>query len=83
MKKLYLLIVIMIIGFTSCVNNYHDAPQNEFIVDKVLPRDGMKSMTTYRVTMLDASGIGSVEFWMVDSIGKYKVGDRLLLQKGK
>jgi hypothetical protein len=40
---------------------------NKFVVKEVLERKGMSKMTTYKVLMLDASGIGEKSFWMVDS----------------
>jgi hypothetical protein len=40
----------------------------------------MSKMTTYEVLMLDASGIGRTSFWIVDSIGKHNIGDKLILQ---
>ena len=46
-------------------------------------REGMSTMTSYKVLMLDASGIGETDFWIVDSVSKYKVGDRLWLQSFK
>ena len=91
MKKLKLVIMITVvmstIGFVSCdIVRYQDIGPSEFIVVEILPRNGMKSMTTYKVEILDVSGVGelnnnSPNFWVVDSIGKYKVGDKLLLQK--
>ena len=66
---------------SSCgINDFNDTGQSKFVVKEVLDRKGMSKMTTNKVLMLDASGIGEKSFWMVDSIGKYKVGDRLCLQ---
>ena len=68
-------------GLSSCGSEeYNDTEQSKFVVKEVLERKGMSKMTTYKVLMLDASGIGKKDFWMTDSIGKYKVGDRLWLQ---
>jgi len=77
------LCVILVSGFSSCkdYNDYNDTDQSQFVVKEIKPREGMSKMTTYRLLMLDASGVGSIDFWVVDSIGKYKVGDRLLLQR--
>ena len=80
--KIIILLICTTLGLYSCVNNrtYYDTDQSKFVVKEVLERKGMSKMTTYRVLMLDASGIGEKEFWIVDSIGKYNVGDRLWLQ---
>lgn len=68
-------------GLSSCGSkDCNDTEQSKFVVEEVLERKGMSKMTTYKVLMLDASGIGEKDFWVVDSIGKYKVGDRLWLQ---
>lgn len=76
------LYVILVAGLSSCESIvFNDTEQSKFVVKEVLERKGMSKMTTYRVLMLDASGIGEKDFWMVDSIGKYKVGDRLWLQR--
>lgn len=67
-------------GLSSCESKeYNDTEQSKFVVKEVLERKGMSKMTTYKVLMLDASGVGEKSFWMVDSIGKYNVGDRLCL----
>lgn len=73
---------MLVAGLLSCesTKDYNDTEQSKFVVKEVLGRKGMSKMTTYKVLMLDASGIGEKYFWMVDSIGKYKVGDRLWLQ---
>jgi hypothetical protein len=71
---------MLVAGLSSCSREYNDTDQSKFVVKEVLERKGMSKMTTYKVLMLDASGIGEKSFWMVDSIGKYKVGDRLWLQ---
>lgn len=76
-------LAMLVVGVSSCArekNSYYDAKQSEFVVVAVLERPGMSKMTTYRVLMLDESGIGEIDFWVVDSIGKYKLGDKLLLQ---
>jgi hypothetical protein len=75
-----LLIAFIVIIFSSCNKEYHDTPPSQFVIKKVILRNGMKKMTTYKVLMLDASGIGETSFIMVDSINKYKVGDVLSLQ---
>ena len=68
-------------GFSACGSKeYNDTEQSKFVVKEVLGRKGMSKMTTYKVLMLDASGIGETRFWITDSLGKYKVGDRLWLQ---
>lgn len=68
-------------GLSSCESKtYNDTDQSKFVVKEVLERKGMSKMTTYKVLMLDASGIGEKDFWITDSIGKYNVGDRLWLQ---
>lgn len=73
--------VMLAAGLSSCgSNDFNDTEQSKFVVKEVVERKGMSKMTTYKVLMLDASGIGEKGFWMVDSIGKYKVGDRLWLQ---
>lgn len=79
MKKIFVIMMVLTIGFVSCT--YNDTPPSTFVVKEILPRDGMKVMTTYKVVMLDASGIGETDFWIVDSVGKYKIGDRLQLSK--
>ena len=72
---------MLAVGLSSCGSGvYNDTEQSKFVVTEVLERKGMSKMTTCKVLMLDASGIGETEFWMVDSIGKYKVGDKLWLQ---
>lgn len=72
---------MLVAGLSSCKSkDYNDTEQSKFVVKEVLERKGMSKMTTYKILMLDASGIGEKDFWMVDSIGKYKVGDRLWLQ---
>jgi len=71
---------MLVAGISSCSSEYNDTDQSKFVIKEVLERKGMSKMTTYKVLMLDASGIGKKSFWMVDSIGKYKVGDRLWLQ---
>lgn len=88
MKKFKINTIITIIvytiitfGFSSCKEKtFNDTDQNKFVVKKVLNRNGMSKMTTYKVLMLDASGPGEVNFWITDTIGKYKVGDKLCLQ---
>lgn len=72
--------VLLVAGFSSCEKDYNDTEQNKFVVKEVLERNGMAKMTSYRVFMLDTSGLGETEFWITDSIGKYKVGDRLWMQ---
>ena len=76
-------IAMLVAGVSSCSIEYNDTNQSEFVVKRVLGRKGMSKMTTYQVIMLDASGLGEISFWMVDSIDKYKVGDRLCLQPCK
>ena len=71
---------MLVAGLSSCSREYNDTDQSKFLIKEVLERKGMSKMTTYKVLMLDASGIGEKSFWMVDSVGKYKVGDRLWLQ---
>ena len=71
---------MLVSGLSSCTSEFNDSDQSKFVVKKVLERKGMSKMTTYKVLMLDASGLGEMSFWMVDSIGKYKVGDRLWFQ---
>jgi len=71
---------MLVAGLSSCSSEFNDTGQSKFVVKKVLERKGMSKMTTYKVLMLDASGLGEKSFWMVDSVGKYKVGDRLWLQ---
>jgi hypothetical protein len=88
MKKLKINIIVtiaiyvmLIVGVSSCERpGYNDTEQSKFVVKEVVERIGMSKMTTYKVLMLDASGIGGVDFWMVDSVGKYNVGERLWLQ---
>lgn len=82
MKKISLILiaVISLLTFTSCDKQYYDTEQSRFVVKEILERKGMSKMTTYKVLMLDASGIGDIDFWIVDSVGKYNVGDRLILQ---
>jgi hypothetical protein len=82
MKKtsLIFIAVILLLTFTSCKKQYYDTEQNRFVVKKILERKGMSKMTTYEVLMLDASGIGGTSFWIVDSIGKHNIGDKLILQ---
>jgi hypothetical protein len=74
---------MLVAGLSSCGSKgkeYNDTEQSKFVVKEVLERKGMSKMTTYKVLMLDASGIGETDFWITDSIGKYKEGDRLWLQ---
>jgi hypothetical protein len=73
---------MLVAGLSSCSSSseYNDTDQSKFVIKEVLERKGMSKMTTYKVLMLDASGIGEKSFWMIDSIGKYKVGDRLWFQ---
>jgi len=63
----------------GCGCGYQDV-QTKFVVTRVLDRGGMKDMTTYQVKVLDQAGLGNTNFWIVDSIGKYEVGDVLVLQ---
>lgn len=71
--------LLLVAGLMSC-SEYNETEQSRFIVKEVVGRKGMRKLTTYKVLMLDASGIGEADFWMVDTIGKYKVGDKLVLQ---
>jgi hypothetical protein len=71
---------MLVAGLSSCSGEFNDTDQSKFVVKEVLERRGMSKMTTYKVLMLDASGLGATSFWMVDSVGKYNVGDRLWLQ---
>lgn len=85
MKKLYIIAVcvLLVIGFSSCVfedNTYYDTDNNKFVVTQVLKRKGMIKMTSYQLLMLDASGLGETTFWVVDSLDKYQIGDRLELK---
>jgi len=83
MKKI-LLGAILLFSIVSCsTKEYNDTEQSKFVVKEVKKREGMSTMTTYKVLMLDASGIGEINFWIVDSVSKYKVGDRLWLQSFK
>jgi len=73
--------VLLVAGLSSCGSiEYNETDQSKFLVKEIVERKGMSKMTTYKVLMLDASNIGETEFWVVDSVGKYKVGDRLWLQ---
>lgn len=75
------LYAMLVSGLSSCESKtYNDTDQSKFVVKEVLERKGMSKMTTYKVLMLDASGIGETDFWITDSIGKYNVGDRLWLK---
>ena len=73
--------VLLVAGLSSCGNkSYNDTDQSKFVVKEVKERNGMSKMTSYKVLMLDASGLGETHFWITDSLGKYKVGDGLWLQ---
>jgi len=80
MKKLitFTLFTFLIMGFSSCL--YNDTEPNRFVVMETRKQPGMINMTSYKLRMLDASGLGMEIFWVVDSIDKYKIGDRLVLQ---
>ena len=73
-----LIAITLLLGFTSC--EFNDTEQSNFVVKKIKERKGMSKMTSYKVLMLDASGLGETSFWVVDSVGKYNIGDRLILQ---
>lgn len=84
MKKIILiLIAIALLVFTSCEKEFNDTNPSVFIVKEIKERKGMSSMTSYRVIMLDDSGLGEINFWVVDSLGKHKIGDKLILQPCK
>jgi ABC-type phosphate transport system permease subunit len=81
---IFILYLMLIPCISSCSSDeYHETEQSKFIVKEILERKGMSKMTTYKVLMVDASGIGEKEFWIVDSIGKYDIGDMLWLQPYK
>lgn len=82
MRKLKIILCgIIITLFWSCQNGkFKDTPQNRFIVKELMGREGMSKMVTYKVLMLDDSGIGEKEFWISDSLGKYNIGDVMILQ---
>lgn len=85
MKKVSLIIItlILLLSFVSCDKQYHDTEQSRFVVTEIMERKGMSKMTSYNVLMLDTSGVGTIDFWVVDSVGKYNVGDILILQPFK
>ena len=82
MKKINLILIAIasLFVFISCEKQYNDTEQNTFVVKEIQERKGMSKMTTYKVLMLDASGLGETYFWVVDSVGKYNIGDKLILQ---
>jgi hypothetical protein len=83
MKKINLILIAIasLFVFTSCEEKqFNDTEQNRFVVKEIRERKGMSKMTSYKVLMLDASGLGEIDFWFVDSVGKYNIGDKLILQ---
>lgn len=85
MKKIILILIAiaLLFVFTSCEKEFNDTNPSVFVVKEIKERKGMSSMTSYRVLMLDASGLGEIDFWVVDSVGKHNIGDRLILQPCK
>lgn len=85
MKKIILILIAiaLLFVFTSCESGYNDTNPNVFVVKQIKERKGMSNMISYKVLMLDASGLGGTQFWFVDSIGKHDIGDRLILQPCK
>lgn len=85
MKKinLTLIAITLLFVFTSCEKEFNDTEQSKFVVKEIKERKGMYKMTSYKVLMLDASGLGETSFWVVDSVGKYNIGDRLILKPCK
>ena len=85
MKKinLTLIAITLLFVFTSCEKEFNDTEQSKFVVKEIKERKGMYKMTSYKVLMLDASGLGETSFWVVDSVGKYNIGDSLILKPCK
>ncbi len=85
MRKINLMLIAIasLFVFTSCEKEFYDTEQSRFVVKEIQERKGMSKMTTYKLLMLDASGVGKIDLWVVDSIGKYNIGDRLILQPCK
>jgi hypothetical protein len=82
--KLTLIAIASLFVFISCEEKeFNDTEQNRFVVKEIKERKGLSKMTSYKVLMLDASGLGETVFWVVDSVGKYNIGDRLILQPCK
>lgn len=84
MKLKIIFTLLILVVLSSCCGTeggswYKDSEPNKFVVVEVRDRSGMQSMTTYKVRMLDESGLGTTDFWMVDTIGKYNLGDALIL----
>jgi hypothetical protein len=85
MKKinLTLIAITLLFVFTSCEKEFNDTEQSKFVVKEIKERKGMYKMTSYKMLMLDASGLGETDFWVVDSVGKYNIGDRFILKPCK
>ncbi len=77
----YILLIILCYSCNFAGKEYNDTEPNKFIVKEIVERKGLSKMTTYRLLMLDSSGVGEVEFWIIDTNWKYNIGDKLVLQR--
>jgi hypothetical protein len=67
---------------------YHDA-STQFIVKDIQLLEGMKSMTSYYVEVVDVNDLSSasgnssenLKFWFCDSVGKYRLGQPIHFDK--
>lgn len=79
----FMIVSVAVILGSGCndVIYYDQEGQSVLIIDRVAARPGMRKQTSYRINLRDSSGLGSTRFWFIDDIGKFNVGDTLVLIK--
>ena len=81
MKKV-LLFLVMLLSLSSC-NNVNMGALNErtFKVKTCEIYDSNKNLAEYKISSCDRGGVYYCSFNIIDDIGKYNVGDTILLTK--
>ena len=87
-KLIYVLFLIAtIICATSCddvvkKNNYGNKTTT-FVIDEISSINADNNMCTYLLKTTDTTDLNVSNTWIMDSIGKFKIGDTLIFKKVK
>ena len=63
---------------SSCESRYPTTP-TKFIIEEIT-RNQIEGTNLYFIVPIRPQGLSTIPIWVVDSVGKFNVGDTLVLQ---